>query len=234
MKSLLVLAALAGAAHADSLDAIVRAQVEPALPDPLGVVKVFAPAGDFDPAKVTVELPRELRAGRPSVKVTIGFAAPSRSLASSTANPSPRSLAAGAAGGKRTLWVPVAIAAMAEVAITNRAIAKGQPITAADVTIERRAGASRMPANVVGSVATHDLAAGAELAARDLTLPPPLPRGTQVTVEIRRGSVRVRGTATLELAARPGDPATARLQQTKTLVHGTLVAPATVVAGDTP
>ena len=207
MKSLLVLVALAGAAHADSLEAIVRAQVEPALPAPLGVTKVFAPRGDYDPATVTVELPRELRAGRPSVKVV---------------------------AGKRTLWVPVAIAAMAEVAITNRPIAKGEPISAANVSIERRAGASKMPANVIGSVATHDLAAGAELAARDLALPPPLPRGTQVTVEIRRGAVHVRGIATLELAARPGDPATARLQQTKTLVHGTLVAPATVVVGDMP
>ena len=80
MKSLLVLVALAGAAHADSLEAIVRAQVEPALPAPLGVTKVFAPRGDYDPATVTVELPRELRAGRPSVKVV---------------------------AGKRTLWVPV-------------------------------------------------------------------------------------------------------------------------------
>ena len=207
MKSLLVLVALAGAARADSLEAIVRAQVEPALPAPLGVAKVFAPAGNYYPGAVTVELPRELRAGRPSVKVTIKH---------------------------RAIYVPVAIAPMAEVATTARAIAKGQPITAGDVTIARRAGATQMPAGVVGSIATHDLAAGSQIAARDITLPPPLPRGTQVTVDVRRGAVHVRGTAILELAARPGDPATARLAQTRALVRGTLVAPATLVVGESP
>jgi len=233
MKSLLLLVALAGAAHADSLDAIIRAQVEPQLPAPLGVAKVFAPAGNYHPDAVTVELPRELRAGRPSVKVTISYLALSRSLASPS-SPDPRSLASGATGKRRILWVPVAIAVMADVAIVARPVAKGQPITAGDMTIERRAGATQMPAGVVGSIATHDLAAGTQLAARDIALPPPLPRGTQVTVDVRRGAVHVRGTATLELAARPGDPATARLAHTRTLVRGTLVAPATVVVGDTP
>src|SRR5262245_30951758 len=166
MKSLLVLVALASAAHADTLDAIVRAQLEPALPAPLGVAKVFAPAGEYDPANVTVEPPRELRAGRPSVKVVIDCDAPSRSLASPSPCRVTRSLASGASGGKRTIYVAATLAAMAEVATVSRAVAKGQAITAGDVTIERRAGATQMPANVVGSVATHDLAAGAVIAAR--------------------------------------------------------------------
>jgi len=79
---------------------------------------------------------------------------------------------------------------------------------------------------------TQAIAAGAPIVARAVALPPPLPRGTQVSVDVRRGSVHIRGTATLETAARPGEAASARLAATKMLVHGTLVAPATLVVGE--
>jgi len=65
-------------------------------------------------------------------------------------------------------------------------------------------------------------------------LPPPLPRGTQIAIDVRRGAVRIRGTGTLELAARPGELATARIAATHVVVRGTLVAPATLVVGDLP
>src|SRR5262249_19479328 len=124
---------------------------------------------------------------------------------------------------------------ISDVAIARRALAPGAVIAAGDFAIEQRAvdGTPPAPVNsVVGATVTRSLAAGAPIGKGDLALPPPLSRGSQVTVEIRRGSVRVRGAATLELAARPGESATARLAQTRTLVRGTLVAPATVVVGD--
>lgn len=79
---------------------------------------------------------------------------------------------------------------------------------------------------------TQPIAAGAPITSRLVALPPPLPRGTQVSVDVRRGAVHIRGSATLETAARPGETASARLAATKLLVRGTLVAPATLVVTD--
>lgn len=214
MKALVLLCVLAGAAHADSIDAIVRAKVQPHTPQNLGVARVHVPPQlekfDGDPAKVAVELPRELRAGRASLKVTVA--------------------------GKGPVYVPVSFAGLSDVYVAQRAIAAGQTIAPADVALERRAldGAAPAPGNVVGGVAAKALAPGDAIGARDVTLPQPLARGTQVAVEIQRGTLRIRGTAILEFAARPGEPATARLAQTHTLVKGTLVAPSTLVVGGNP
>jgi len=81
---------------------------------------------------------------------------------------------------------------------------------------------------------THALAEGTPIQRDDVVLAPPLARGTAVAIEMRRGSVRVRGTATLEAAARPGQTAIVRVGQTRTLVRGLLVAPSTVVVGESP
>lgn len=206
--------ALAGRAYADPVEAIVRARLQPALPAALDVARVYLPAQlaalDVDPAKVAVELPRELRAGRPSVKVTVRG---------------------------RAAWVPVAIAAVSDVAIAQRALAAGDVITADDIAIERRAVADlavAAPATLVGASLNAAIAAGAPIAARDVALPPPLSRGTQVAVDVRRGAVHIRGTATLETAARPGELASARLAATRMVVHGRLAAPATLIVGDAP
>lgn len=207
-----LLAVLAGVAHAEPLDAVVRARVTPALAPGLDVAKVYLPANlaalDVDPARVAIELPHELRAGRPSVKLILRG---------------------------RTSYVPVAIAAAGDVAVAQRAFAPGDVIGPDDIAIEHRAIADivpALPAALIGSSVTSAIAAGAPIAARDVVLAPPLPRGTQVEIDLRRGAVHIRGTATLEVAARPGAPASARLAATKIVVHGTLVAPATLVVGD--
>jgi hypothetical protein len=44
----------------------------------------------------------------------------------------------------------------------------------------------------------------------------------------------VRGSGVLESSARPGEPASARLTATRLVVHGTLIAPATLVVGGPP
>jgi len=211
----LALGLLATTANADPIETIVRERVTPAMPVGLGVAKVHLPRSldklDADPARVIVELPRDLRAGRASVKVTLR--------------------------GRSTVYVPVSITRVTDVAIVQHAVAAGSLITAADITIEQRAVDAITPAavgSVVGATATRQLATGMLVAARDVSLPPPLSKGTQITIDIRRGAVRVRGTGTLELAARPGDPATARLAHTKTIVRGTLHAPSTLVVGELP
>lgn len=201
--------------EAEPLDAVVRAKLAPSLPAGLDVARVYLPGAlagiDTTADAVALELPRGLHIGRPSIKVTVR--------------------------GKRSAWVPVAIAAATDVAYARRAIAAGERITADDITVERRAVAELIPAatrTLIGASATTAIAAGAPIGARDVALAPPLARGTQVAIEVRRGAVLIRGTGTLELAARPGEPATARLAATKVVVHGTLVAPTTVVVGDQP
>jgi flagella basal body P-ring formation protein FlgA len=207
--------ALANRASAEPLEAIVRDKLGPAMPAGLGVAKLYLPvelaAIDTAPARVVIELPRELRAGRPSIKLTVR--------------------------GHRTVWVPVVIAALGDVAIAQRALAPGDVIGTGDLAIERRAIAevsAAAPGTVVGASVVHPIAAGAVVVARDVSLPPPLGRGTQIAIDVRRGAVHVRGTGTLETAARPGEPASARLAATKIVVHGRLVAPATLVVGESP
>lgn len=195
------------------VETTIRDRLTPALPAGLDIAKVYLPPNlatlSVAPSKVVVELPRELRAGRPSIKLTVR--------------------------GKPPVWVPVAIAATVEVAVAQRDLAAGDVITDDDIAIEPRAVADfvpAIPATLVGASVTADIAAGTPINRRMVALPPPLSRGTQVSVEIRRGAVIIRGSATLETAARPGEPASARLAATKVLVHGTLVAPATLIVGE--
>lgn len=195
------------------IEVTIRDRLTPALPPGIDVAKVYLPpslaALSVDPSKVVVELPRELRAGRPSIKLTVR--------------------------GKPPVWVPVAIAKTSEVAIAQRDLAPGDVITDDDIAIEQRAVADfqpAIPATLVGASVTAEITAGAPISRRMVALPPPLPRGSQVSVEIRRGAVVIHGAATLETAARPGEAASARLAQTKVLVHGTLVAPATLIVGE--
>jgi len=218
MKALAIFAALAwstAAASADPLEAIVRARLASAVPVGLGIAKVYIPASlatiDVAPSQVTIEVPGELKLGRPSVKVTVK--------------------------GKRTIYVPVTVGKLIEVAVATHALAEGDVVAAADVSIEQRAVEVASPApaaSILGATVTHAVADGAPIQRDDVVLAPPLARGTVVSLEIRRGGVRVRGTATLEASARPGQPAVVRVGQTRTLVRGLLVAPATVVVGEAP
>jgi flagella basal body P-ring formation protein FlgA len=207
------LLALANRVWAEPIEAIVRAKLAPALPDGLAIAKIYWPAElahvNTDPARVVVELPRELRAGRPSIKLTVR--------------------------GHRPAWIPVAIAQVTEVAVAQRALANGDIITDDDLAFERRAiaeTAPAAPATVAGASVINAIGAGTVIAARDISRPPPLARGTQVAIDVRRGAVHVRGTGVLETAARPGELASAKLTATKLVVHGRLVAPATLIVGD--
>lgn len=198
----LALAAAAGAARGDALESVVRTRVAAALPDDLGVADVQVTRGlaglDVEPATVAVELPRAVSVGRASVKLTIGRRPP--------------------------VFVPVTVAKLVTVAIANRALAPGAVVEDGDVALERRPAlaANRAPLTLVGSTVRHAIAPGGMVTVNDVEQARPLPRGSQLTVELRRGNVRLRGTGTLEAAARPGEPATARMIQTRTVVRGRL------------
>jgi len=214
VASIALVAVAATRAVADPVEQVVRDRIAAAIPSNLGIAQVYVPASlataDVDGSTVAIDVPHELRAGRQSVKVTVK--------------------------GK-TLWVPVAIAAISDVAIAQRALAPGDVIAAGDIAIERRAVADSAAASVitiVGSTVTRPLAAGTAIAPRDVALPAPIARGTQLAIEVHRGAVVVRGTGILEASARPGEPATARLVATKTLVRGVLTGPSLLVAGDAP
>jgi len=212
MKALIVIALLSATAAADPVADAIAEKLQPMLPDNVGVAQVFVPAAfaGASPANVIVEPPSsQLRPGRPSVKVTIKH---------------------------KTLYVPVALAAMTDVAIVTHAVASGTVLTAGDISIEHRAlaGAPAPAAQVIGATVTKDLDAGTPLGAHDLVLPAPTPRGTHVSVDIAHGSLHIKGQGTLELAARIGEPATVRLSYNQTVVKGTLIAPGAVVVGDQP
>jgi len=214
MKTLLALVLLAGPAGAApvAVDTIVRDRIGAALPAELGVVDVFLPASlaslATEPDRVVIELPRTFGAGRASIKVIIR--------------------------GRAGVYVPVSVGRRLEVMVVKRAVFAGATITADDVSLERRAvNSAAQPSTIIGSSTTRDLAVGNVIEKPDVVLAPPLARGTQVTVEMRKGSVRVRGTGTLEAAARNGEPTSVRLAHTRTVVRGT-VRGSSVVVGETP
>jgi flagella basal body P-ring formation protein FlgA len=206
---------LATTASADPIADIVRAELLPSLPDGTDVAAVHLPAAlaklDLEPSAIKVELPRALSIGRPSIKLSIN--------------------------GKRAIFVPVTIGKVVEVAVAQRSLAVGEQITAADINVELRAvdgNAAAKGGSLVGATVKTAIEPGAIVRSGEVTLAPPVQRGTQVSVEIIRGSVTVRGTGTLELAARPGDSTMVRLSHTRAMVRGTLVSQTKVVVGEAP
>lgn len=213
--AIILLGMLATPVAADPIADIVRAQLLPSLPEGTDVAQVHLPAAlaklDVEPDAVKIELPRALSIGRPSIKLSVN--------------------------GKRAQFVPVTIGKVVEVAVAQRSLAPGEVITDGDVQVELRAvdgNAAAKGGSLVGATVKTAIEPGAIVRAGEVTLAPPIQRGTQVTVEIVRGSVRVRGTGSLELAARPGDSTMVRLSHNKAVVRGTLVSQSKVLVGEIP
>jgi flagella basal body P-ring formation protein FlgA len=211
MKALALLLVWTAAAAADPVADAITDKLQPMLPANVGVAHVFVPAAlaNATPAGIVVEPTATLRPGRPSIKITYK---------------------------KKTLYVPVALAAMTDVAVVSHTVAAGSVLSEADFTIEHRAldGAPAPAAQVSGGTLLHDLAAGTPIGAHDITLPAPSPRGMRVSVDIAHGALHIKGTGVLELAARVGEPATVRLAYNQTVIKGTLTAPGVVVVGNQP
>jgi flagella basal body P-ring formation protein FlgA len=134
----------------------------------------------------------------------------------------------------RTYWVPVTITRLVDVVTLVHAVAANTVLTDVDVEVQHRAfaGIPAPVAQVVGATVLEDLDAGTPLGAHDLVLQPPMPRGSHVEIQIIRGSIEIKGSGVLELAARVGEPCNVRLAFNQTVVHGTLVSPGVVVVGD--
>jgi flagella basal body P-ring formation protein FlgA len=199
--SLLVVVALCGAASADTLTQIIGDRAAVGLPAELAITAVHLPrslAGlDLDGTTVDVDFPAAARPGRASVKVRLR---------------APRA---------RTVFVPVTIGRVLDVAIALHDLAPGEVITAADVRWERRAADPTTASAPVGQQVTAVISAGDVLDDARLTAPPPMARGTEVHVVVRRGVVTIHARGKLEQAARLGAPARVRLG-TGTFVSGTL------------
>lgn len=202
-----------GVAAAAPVATVVRAQLEPHLPPGLAIREIHLPRGlaalDVADDAVALELSRTPRAGRSSVKVTVR--------------------------GRATAFVPVVFETLVRVAVARRAIAAGERISATDIELDDRPAALPLDASLaVGSRAVVAIARGAVIGRRDVALPPPIARGTRVTVALRHGGVTVRGPGVLELAARIGEPAAVRLVATRQVVHGIMIDESSVRVEGTP
>jgi flagella basal body P-ring formation protein FlgA len=175
------------AAHAARLEDVVAEEARAGLPVGLAVVRVIAPARDVhagEPVRLIWRDPP--KAGMTTVEVEVG-------------------------GGK--VWARVELGELQPVLIAVRGLAAGEEVGADDVRIETRPnrGLQIEPDAMVGAKMRRQVVTGAVLTEADVILPPPVPRGTEVTVEIRRGAVKLATPGTLETAALPGAKAVARV-----------------------
>ncbi len=95
-----------------------------------------------------------------------------------------------------------------EIAVLDRAVARGQQVAAADLVAERRdqvRGLLRL-ADAVGMEARRDLAAGSVLRASDLIAPQLVRRGEPVTVRIRAGGLSITTAGRALAGGGQGDP----------------------------
>ncbi|CAN5697633.1 hypothetical protein BH11MYX1_BH11MYX1_43060 [soil metagenome] len=213
MKHLLVILCATATASATPMEDAITAALAPMLPANLGIARVFVPvslaSATPTATNLVVEPPMQPRAGRPSIKITFKH---------------------------RTIYVPVALSALVDVAVVNHAIAAGSMLSSEDFSIEHRAieGAGAPASQVAGGTLTRDLEAGAPVGAHDIALPPPSPRGMRVSVAIAHGGVHIQGTGVLELSARVGETATVRLAFNQTVLKGVMTSPGVVTVGDEP
>ena len=125
-------------------------------------------------------------------------------------------------------WARVRMCPERRILVARRAVARGARVTAGDLALEPRGdcdqrGLEIPPHTLVGAPVRRDLAAGAVVSLLDLEIPPPVSRGTAVTVIAGGGGVRVAAPGILETAARPGERAAARLDDRRLVVHGRLL-----------
>lgn len=192
MRSLAFAAATAlatGAARADSLTAIIDDRAATGLPADVAITAVHLSARqaaiDVAPDTVDIEFPAVARPGRASLRVRIA--------------------------GRRSMFVPVTLAALADVPVASRDLAAGELITDADVTWELRPVTGAAPQLAVGAVVASPIAAGDVIDDARVTAPPPVARGAEVEVVVVRGAVEIVTRGHLEQAARVGARARVRL-----------------------
>lgn len=121
----------------------------------------------------------------------------------------------------RRAFVAVVLAELDERPTAARALPAGHVLSEDDVLYERRPGdTAPLPEGVlVGATTTRALAAGEELSTTTLALPPPLARGTPLTVIVRVAGLVATRAGRLEAPARIGERARVRLDGVSRLAH---------------
>ena len=137
-----------------------------------------------------------------------------------------------------SLRVTGLVVEMREVAVLNRTVGRGEPVTAADVTVERRprdgAPPDALAASGGGEVAQRSLNAGAVLRTGDVAPPELVARGEAVTIvyESPGISLAMRGQATD--AGRLGATVNVVNVASKKVLQAVVVGPGRVSVGPTP
>ncbi|RMH40719.1 MAG: flagella basal body P-ring formation protein FlgA [Deltaproteobacteria bacterium] len=206
----------AGTARAGDIEADVRARVDAALPADLAVDTIeLSPAlRAVDAQRVGLSWRGAPRAGIVTVQVI-----------------------AHSAGGETVRgWARLALVPVRRVLVAARALEEGRAIGAGDLTMDARAvargqGWQMAPAALLGRRVLRDVPAGAVIGPEDVEEPAPVARGTDVTVVVARGAVRVEAAGVLERSARPGERTAVRLLATRRVVSGILIDSTTVVMG---
>ncbi len=145
-----------------------------------------------------------------------------------------------AEGQRRKVWVRLDVLERRAVLVAARPLVAGMVVGADDlrvalVALPEGQGLELSPAGLLGARVVGAIDEGAVIDAEVVELPPPIARGTSVTVIVRYGRVEVRTPAVLERAAQLGELATARLISQRRLLKGRLIsADVVLIAGEAP
>lgn len=125
-------------------------------------------------------------------------------------------------------WAAVRIAQLRPVLAASRALSAGAQIAPGDVEVRSLAVSSRgslelSPEALIGQSVLRDVDVGVALDSKDVTLPSPTPRGTEVVVISRFGGAQVRATGTLLKATRLGEQSKVRVPMSTHPLLGRLV-----------
>lgn len=132
---------------------------------------------------------------------------------------------------QRRAFVRVVLVAVHEVLVAQRELAEGDVISEGDIALEPRigdAGIALAPVSLIGSTVLKKVEFGQLIDGTNLELPPPVARGSAVTVVVHVGAARIESHGTLEATARPGEQVRVRVRATRKVVQGVLISPKTV------
>lgn len=177
-----------------------REQLERALPPHLALVELEVPKHLAKDLELTASFRGVPRAGRSSVSL----------------------IAVDAAGKQTKSWANVKLAYRSTEWVAKSDLSEGTVVSIANSEPREVFSDKEVPALQLGLPLLREKKAGETISARDLLLPPPLPRGTQLTVIVNVGAVEVAVTGSLERPARVGEIAFARISTAHRLIRGRL------------
>jgi flagella basal body P-ring formation protein FlgA len=123
-------------------------------------------------------------------------------------------------------YATLTLEAVRPVPVARRRLPRGARVSADDFVVEARpvSGPERRADAWVGLVLIEDIPAGMALERRHVALPPPRPRGAEVTVVRRAPGLELALSGVLERPAELGGPAQVRVRDLGRVITGVLVA----------